>query len=146
MRILLRVLACLIALTVKVPARQGCAIASERDALKVRDWSQLKRWYGQYGHCDNASAEEVLSDFVTHRLARFWDIGVLQRQMVRDARFGSFVVAGLNATADYDELRRVIRNAETRCPDGARALCRRLSAAASEALEEAAEVDAAAKP
>jgi hypothetical protein len=128
------------------PARQtDCEFQIERDVARVADWSGLKRWYATYGHCDNAIVDETVADFVTHRLATRWDVAALERAAADKTEFRSFVIGAVDATADYGELRAVIRNASTRCPKSSAKLCASLSRAAADALKEAAEVDPAAR-
>ena len=119
---------------------QGCPVTDEqffKQLSAMKDWATI---YSVFKHnlCpDDGFYAEGYSDVVVVALARRWsDVGKLQGMVVRDPSFRRFVLAHIDATTDEKDLRRVLRNARTRCPPDSTCLCHEIAARTKEAIAE----------
>jgi hypothetical protein len=84
---------------------------------------------------DDGIYAEGYSDAIVRTLATRWkNLGDLQKFFKNDLAFKKFVLSHVDATADSDDLRTVLRNAETKCLRGFSGLCKEIAIRAREAL------------
>jgi len=103
-------------------------------------WDTLYRVFHEHRFVDDGDVAETFSDFVVHRLATRWSTTPALAELVaKDSAFGAFVVKHVDATADSDELRRVIIHSSAACPRPARSLCAAINAAATNAAAQGAQ-------
>ena len=100
----------------------------ERDAIMsagtLKTWSQVHAWFKRYKDCDDGSIAEGFTESITVLLAKHWSqLPALAARMEKDADFGSFVLKHIDATADVRNLKRIERNAKSKCPSAYAQLC-----------------------
>ncbi len=102
-----------------------------------RNWKILQAHFRMYGQCDDGPIAEGYSDDVVTLLAHDWKLFSELASLERgDPTFLQFVLTHIDATAATEDLQAVQRNALAACPAGNAALCRRIAAQATRALEE----------
>ena len=115
------------------------SLPSSTVALVPRDasWLTLQRVVHRHP-CDDGIIGESFSDYVVHRLATRWEtVPQLTRLVNADSVLRAFVIEHIDATADMDELRRLVQLSKTRCPPGSRAFCAAIRVAAEAAVASA---------
>ena len=98
----------------------------------LKDWAALYRAFRLYGICDDGGVAEGFSDAVAKLLADQWQniAGSLRSLPVSDRQFEQFVFRHLDETVNQEDDLAIVGNAQSRCPNGLAALCRRLVAKA----------------
>jgi hypothetical protein len=122
------------------PCGKAANLQSEKKSENLRTWNSLHKSYRLYGRCDNVSAQEGYSESIARILVDHW--GTLPRLalIVRtDQHFKEFVLGGVNATLNTDDVEKIKANALQRCPSQLKGLCDELSKAADDAIKDAAQ-------
>lgn len=118
-------------------AEDRCMDTADEALFKVKLWSELREWFESYADCDDGYLAEGVSDYVVVSLAQNWqNLPELKRQIESNSRFEAFVLQHIDATADDNDLKKVVENATSRCPKHSTALCSSIIGAAREALKE----------
>lgn len=120
-------------------AQKPCPSQDEKRALnereKLRTWKDVYRSFQQFSHCDDGAIAEGYSDKIVSLLARDWtNVLVLNGLARKDPRFKAFVIRHIDASADDNDLRLALQNAQRRCPAGATELCGEIVKSATEAI------------
>jgi hypothetical protein len=103
-------------------------------ATLIELYAVSKRYPGCF---EGGGSSEEVSDDIVVMLDRHWSRSIQEVTGRRsDAAFISFVLGHIDATTDQDNLRGIVRKSKTACPSRAHAICRRLIAAATEAISE----------
>lgn len=113
---------------------QKDAQLADAKAAYLKDWSQVYGAYRRFGHCDDGSISAGFTESVTVLLARMWEsLPQLADRIGKDKNFAKFTLRHISASAAPDNLSRIARNAESRCPSGQKRLCAAIGARAKEA-------------
>ena len=103
------------------------ADAADKDIDGLKNWAAIYRTFRLYKQCDDGSIAEGYSDAVAKLLANQWQS---LPEFVKLARatpqFEQFVFHHLDETVNLVDDLAIVDNARYRCPQGLRALCRRL--------------------
>ena len=100
------------------------------------NWDTLYQVFYRHRFADDGAVAEAFSDFVVHRLATRWStLPSLARLAANDSAFSAFIIRHIDATADLDELRVLVRRTSN-CPARVRSLCSSIHAAAREAVDQ----------
>ena len=130
-----------VGLTSTAPANSRCStdMYKRADASLVRaatEWSLLLSHQRAFGSCDDGALAEGYSDAVVSLLAHHWDqFDALVGLSARNPAFSQWVIRHIDATADSEDLRKVLRNTAS-CTGSAKRLCRALTRGAQNALTE----------
>lgn len=103
----------------------------------MKDWKTIYSVFKRnQPRCpDDGSFGQGYSGVVVDALADRWDeLAQLEGLIGKAPEFGRFVYRHIDATAGEDELRRVVDNAEGKCPRRSKALCRDIAKRARAAL------------
>jgi len=123
------------------PCTNAEAERAEMQADTSSTWDALYKSYKAYHHCDDGAIAEGYSESVTRMLARQWStLPQLLPLAQEDAAFGAFVIRHVDATADLDNLKTIVRNAKMRCPSNSIALCTEVRKRAEVAIKELADL------
>jgi hypothetical protein len=135
---MMRIVVALLLLLLFVPRveAQTCSPTQESAAESATDalhsWQSIFAAYKRYGNCDDGAVAEGFSDDVVHHLATKWaSLHQAQRLIAKDPLFKTFIVRHVDASADTDELDRVVHLATHECPRSAKLLCKQIARAAS---------------
>jgi hypothetical protein len=111
----------------------GCPSDFSRQLAAVKDWNAF---YSLHKKCpDDGEYGEAVSNAVVVTLANRWsDVPALGRLIARDTAFRRVVFRHIDATTDEKDLRRILSNAQTKCPAGRKKLCSDIGAAAKAAI------------
>lgn len=113
------------------------AIAAESVAPFIESWSGLQRPFKQYGHCDDGSIGEGISETVARLITSSGPkLQELQRLSKTDPKFRAFVVRHVDATLLLEQLSAIERQMTRSCPSGGKALCNEIAASARKAKSE----------
>jgi hypothetical protein len=95
-----------------------------RDAVMLPSWDALYASYRSYRQCDDGAVGEGYSEYVARILADHWNIlPHLTRIVRRDAQFRAFVIRHVDATLNLDDLEKIKKSAQTKCPTDLRSIC-----------------------
>lgn len=107
------------------------AYQAESEASTVDGWRALYASFKRFEHCDDAAISEGYSDSVGRLLSKHWDqIAQFDSLAKKDHAFKLFVIRHIDDTVSVDDLKAIEHNAKTRCPPGARRLCKLIADAA----------------
>jgi hypothetical protein len=107
---------------------------------RLRNWSDLHQAFRQFGHCDDGSVAEGWSDKVVEMLATQWKtLPQLNAIVAAHPDFAAFVIRHIDETASWTSAQTAERNAKTRCPKQAPALCSRIEKRVDELRRDGAE-------
>lgn len=118
-------------------AQNPCTDAEETKAEKqvdsLKTWDQVYRSYKKFApQCDDGAVAEGYSDAVGKLLANHWEHFPRLVKLVKgDKGFKQFVVRHVDESLSDDTLRRISKNARSRCPADAKGLCSLIADAAS---------------
>jgi len=100
------------------------AIKADSEIDSLKDWDAVYRSYRRFSQCDDGSVAEGYSNAVGQLLANHWsEFRRLQVLTRRDKGFERFVLRHTDSTLNDDIRQEILRNAQSRCPEGARRLC-----------------------
>ena len=104
---------------------------------RLKSWSNIYASYKSYTpQCDDGFMAEGYTHAIVKMLSAHWekldDLAGLSRQ---DAAFRRFELKHVDASADPDDLQKVLANATRQCPRKDRPLCASVSNAAKAALK-----------
>ena len=119
----------------------GCTTAQARHAEDQTDhlhtWDSLYKWYKAYQRCDDGGIAEGISEDVGRILADHWSTLPRFDQLARqDAGFKKFIIKHVDTTLRDDDLKKIMENANTKCPTGLQSICGELRKQANTALAE----------
>ena len=140
--IIMRVAMLIGLLTVCVEAAAADCTLTDRkrvsqELLRLTSWQRIHTSYKQYTpQCDDGFMAVGYSKAVVKTLATRWKaLGELDRLSHDDPPFGAFVLKHIDATAGLAHVRRVLTNAQRRCPNGKTRLCVSIARSAKDALK-----------
>jgi len=114
------------------PCTKSEAIQADHEIDSLKDWDSIYRAYQKFSQCDDGSIAEGYSDAVGRLLGDDWKhFDRLIALAKADKRFQSFVLRHVDETVPADTSAKISRNARTRCPSGAKSLCRLIADKAS---------------
>lgn len=97
----------------------------------IHDWPALHNAYSRFKVCDDGAIAEGWSDIVGRLLTEQWKtLPTLNLLTQADKGFERFVLFHIGEELSLDEAALIVKNAQTRCPAGAKRLCRVLIQAA----------------
>jgi len=139
----MRSLAVILAMVLILGARAyaaECTLTEQRRLAE--ELPRLKSWASIYAsfrahtpQCDDGFYAEGYTEAVVKMLSARWaTVGELARLARRDPAFRRFVLKHVDASADPDDLRKVLTNATRQCPRDLGNLCASLATAAKAAL------------
>jgi hypothetical protein len=100
-------------------------------------WKEFHNLFIKYKECDDGVYGEGYTDFITRSLARHWDrFNELVKLTASDKVFEDFVLRHIDATADQNDIKLLLANAQQKCPASASSLCSKIIGAGSSALKE----------
>ncbi len=109
---------------------------ADRVAGTLRSWETLYKSYKRFHYCDDGSIAEGFSESVARILVGHWDtLPQISPVSGDDPKFRAFILRHVDATLAIDDLKKIRRNALTRCPDGESETCKQLRIASNRALE-----------
>ena len=105
---------------------------------RLKSWSSIYESYRAYTpQCDDGFLAEGYTEAVVKMLSARWvTVHELARLARRDPAFRRFVLKHVDASADPDDLRKVLTKATRHCPRKLGGLCASLATAAKAALEQ----------
>lgn len=113
------------------------AQAAENAVDHLNSWAAVYDSYVRYSSCDEGSSGEGQSEAVIRLLADQWrTLPALDTLVKRQPAFEQWVLSHIDSTLDSDDLQKTEDNAKMQCPSGHAALCKKIAAAASEAINE----------
>jgi hypothetical protein len=90
-------------------------------------WKKVAQAKKQFANCDDGGVAEGFSDAVARLLARHWaQLPTLVSLIHSQPDLESFVLAHLNESDDFDDLKTIRTLASRRCPPTATNLCAKL--------------------
>jgi hypothetical protein len=94
---------------------------------RLNTWKKVVRAREQFAHCDDGGVAEGLSDAVARLLARHWaEIPTLVSLIHSQPALEKFVLAHLNESDNFDDLKAIRVLASHQCPAAATSLCAKL--------------------
>ena len=106
------------------PCSSADAKVAEETADLIHSWADFQTAFRKYGHCDDGAISEGYSDVAMRMMAQRWtDIAVLAKLGSTDPQFLKFVLSHIDETWTDVDFRAVMKNAKTRCPHSAKAVC-----------------------
>jgi len=100
---------------------------AEAAADHLNTWKKVARAREQFAHCDDGAVAEGFSDAVARLLARHWaQIPTLVSLIHSQPALEPFVLAHLNESDDFDDLKAIRTLASHQCPATATSLCAKL--------------------
>jgi hypothetical protein len=138
---ILGIVSTLLLIQVASSQERPCANAEGRRALEesvtLRSWDALFKSYKSYRQCDDGAVAEGYSESVARILADHWNtLPRLANLAEKDAAFQEFVLKHVDVTVNKDDVERIKKNADTKCPTGLRRICHDLAGQADSALKE----------
>ncbi len=113
------------------------ADAAETMVDYLDNWDKIDQARKQFGHCDEGSIAQGISEAVARRLVDNWDtLPTLANLIKKDRALEPFVMWHLNATLDGSDLEKIQVLATSSCQPGLKKLCAGLKKAATAALKE----------
>jgi hypothetical protein len=111
------------------PCGKGDAAQASKALDRVNTWSQLRKGWHDWAHCDTGPTADLFTDAVL-RLAVDWkDVGTLAAGMRDDRGYHDFILAHVKGAAKEDR-DVVYSRAKASCPAGDDAVCGEIAAAA----------------
>jgi hypothetical protein len=112
--------------------KKQCSLEEARSAEegidRLRSWADLQQAFKRFGHCDDGHIAEGYSDRVVEMLATQWKTLLQLNALVSASpEFGEFVIRHVDESALWSSAQIAERNAKTRCPKQATALCSRIA-------------------
>lgn len=103
----------------------------------LRSWDALYKSYKLYRQCDDGAIAEGYSESVARILVDHWNtLPRLADLVAKDAAFQAFVIKHVDATLNMDDIEKVKKDADAKCPAGLRRTCQYLKRQATSALRE----------
>ena len=113
------------------------ALAADRAMDGLHSWDDIHRAFKRYRHCDEGAIGEGFSEVVVKRLAVHWnELQILNKLIMSDPPFRSFVIDHIGATNDPGDLRRLVDHTKRRCPVKSSRLCGEIQKEALRGLRE----------
>lgn len=107
--------------------RQAYAAETVTDYLD--SWQNVTYFYKEFRRCDDGGVAEGVSDAVAKLLAQQWQLlPELLKDLDTNPGLNGFVLRHLDETDDSNDLDRIDRLAETRCPASASEFCKKIRA------------------
>lgn len=113
------------------------AAEAERTVSNLDSWQKVYKSFIRFGCCDDGAIAEGYSESVVHLLSSQWEqLEELNKTVLSDSDFLSFVIRHVDASADESELKEVLDNSNKHCPKSAENLCSAIEIVARKALAE----------
>lgn len=117
---------------------QADALAAENSTDHLKSWPAVHDSYAKYKQCDDGAIAEGYSDDIVKLLANDWrSLDPLRRYTSSDSGFYRFVLSHIDATTDWDDLKKIVSNASHDCPKNASKMCIEIQHKAAAAYKEA---------
>jgi hypothetical protein len=135
-----------IALGVAAIAMLGCGFAqaadkactrpdianAQRSIDKVMSWSQLRKAWDAYKHCDTGDVGDQFTDALLRMVVEWKNVDELAAATEKDADYKAFVIAHLKSPAAKDDRPTVYSRAKRDCPKKLDAFCAEVADAVKE--------------
>jgi len=119
------------------PCTYEQSIRGENEADRLRSWDSVYRWYKLYARCENAAAQEGVSESITRLLVDRWaSIKAFDGLARAHPGFRRFALGGINTTLNMKDVTQIEAQAKSRCPAALHELCKAIESAAAFAIEE----------
>jgi hypothetical protein len=121
-------------------ANADCGLTHEqfmKQLATMKDWPSIYAIFKRNlpGCPDDGFFAEGYDDVVVTALAKRWsNLHALKKLALRDRSFRDFVYQHISVTADANDLRGVLVNAQKRCPPDCSQLCSEITAHAKSAI------------
>jgi hypothetical protein len=113
------------------------AMTAFNETGSLKSWQDIYDSYKRYNKCDDGAIAEGYSDSITTLLANNWrSLKGLSRLAEIDKDFLRFVLGHIDATADFNDVQKVYKNAIQKCPKDSSKLCSLIKKASKNALKE----------
>ncbi len=137
----LAIILLMIGISTAAAQESRCSAAEEQraeiQADTLRSWDALYKSYKLYGKCDDGAVAEGYSESVARILVDHWStVPRMANLAARDVGFRRFVLGHVDATLDFNDLKKISANAKTRCPSGLGAICADVTKEADAALSQ----------
>lgn len=110
---------------------------ADKALSELKSWSELQKWFANYPGYDDGYYAEGVSEFVTATLAKEWKtINSLNAEIMKNPNFEQRVLMHIDATADEQNLIKIIENAKTKCPAKLQSLCKKIEKNAKMAVDD----------
>lgn len=97
---------------------------AEDESDTLRSWNSLHSSFILYRQCDDGATGEGYSESVARILVDHWStLSAFVSLSKKDAGFRQFVLNHIDATLDVDDLEKIRKDAQTRCPPESKDLC-----------------------
>jgi hypothetical protein len=97
-------------------------------------WGKFHEYFSKYiPTCDEGYFADGASELTNDLLLKWKDIPGLIAECNKDKKFRDYVISNVNNTEAKDRLRKVQKNAQTKCPKDAKELCGDIEKAAAAA-------------
>jgi hypothetical protein len=107
------------------------------EAVMLRSWDALYKSYTLYRQCDDGAIGEGYSESVARILVDHWKTLPRLADLARkNAGFRAFVMEHIDATLNMNDVEKIRKNANTKCPTGLQRVCNDLIRQADSALKE----------
>ena len=112
------------------PAMAACssqtARKAEEQASTLKTWNALYQSFKHYAACDDGAIAEGYSNSVAALLSEWDDIGSLNKLVIKDKKFGDFVIKHVDWLMTPSQLEAIDSHANKSCPTEVSGLCVRI--------------------
>lgn len=119
------------------PAKCSAKDAQNADAFidHLDTWAAIARMAKTYRHCDDGEIAEGISEAVARLLADRWEtLPALEALVAREPALRKFVLSHIDSTLDADDLGKIGKLTQSKCPPKSNQLCMEISHATERAL------------
>lgn len=110
---------------------------ADKALSELKSWSDLRKWFANYPGYDDGYYAEGVSEFVTAKLAKEWNtLKSLNAEIIKNPDFEERVLMHVDATADEQNLIKIVENARNKCPAELRSLCKKIEKNAKMAVKD----------
>ena len=106
--------------------KRVAAVMKADTPKESNSWEKLKKAFDGNRGCMAVYEAYDFGEAIRHLMTNHWDqIGKLEKYMKSDSNFFQFVISGLkDETANAEDLKKIQTLAQTKCPQGAEAICK----------------------
>jgi len=102
---------------------------AQRAIDKVVSWSQLRKAYNDFKHCDTGDVADQFTDAILRMLVEWKNVEELASAAAKDPDYMAFVVKHLQSPAAKDDQPTVYARAKRECPKSLDTFCADLASA-----------------
>jgi hypothetical protein len=111
------------------PCTRDEAIRAEKGLSSLGTWRDIHGSFKVFAQCDDGAIGEGYSNVVARSLSDDWSsLDQLSRLVAHDKSFGIFVLHHVDELMSPTQARKILDNAEHRCPPHAGQLCKAIIA------------------